>query len=136
MHLNWQRLVLPIITRILAIGSQSVNSAMLIAINCVIHLLDNLICLIINYSRLITNPSNSSIVINLNSFLLSKNNYMKSHCVKSAQIWNCFWSEYRKIRTSKNSVIGHFSRSVKLILIKKNYFLTSLVIYLLKLNSV
>ena len=41
------------------------------------------------------------------------------HCVKSAQIWSFFWSvfsciqtEYRKIRTRKNSVFGYFSRSV------------------------
>ena len=40
------------------------------------------------------------------------------HCVKSVQIWSFFWSvfsciqgEYRKIRTRKNSVFGHFSRS-------------------------
>ena len=42
------------------------------------------------------------------------------HCVKSIQIQNFFWSifsyiqsEYRKIRTRKNSVFGHFSRSVE-----------------------
>ena len=38
------------------------------------------------------------------------------HCVKSVQIRSyfcisCIWSEYRKIRTRKNSVFGHFSRS-------------------------
>ena len=32
------------------------------------------------------------------------------HCVKSVQIRSFFWSEYRKIRTRKNSVFGHFSR--------------------------
>ena len=41
-----------------------------------------------------------------------------SHCVKSVQIRSYFWSvffcirtEYRKIRTRKNSVFGHFWRS-------------------------
>ena len=34
------------------------------------------------------------------------------HCVKSDQIRSFFWSEYMKIRTRKNSVFGHFSRSV------------------------
>ena len=41
------------------------------------------------------------------------------HCVKSVQIRSFFWSvfscirtEYRKIRTRKNSVLGHFSRSI------------------------
>ena len=40
------------------------------------------------------------------------------HCVKSVQIQSFFWfvfscirSEYRKIRTRKNSVFGHLSRS-------------------------
>ena len=43
-----------------------------------------------------------------------------SHCVKSVQIRSFFWSvfscirtEYRKIRIRKNSLFGHFSRSVK-----------------------
>ena len=43
---------------------------------------------------------------------------MVIHCVKSVQIWSFFWyvfsyilSEYRKIRTGKKSVFGHFSRS-------------------------
>ena len=42
----------------------------------------------------------------------------KIHCLKSAQIRSFLWSlffyirtEYRKIRTRKNSVFGHFSRS-------------------------
>ena len=34
-------------------------------------------------------------------------------CVKSVQRRSFFWSEYRKIRTSKISVSGHFSRSVQ-----------------------
>ena len=44
--------------------------------------------------------------------------YIYVHCVKSVQIRRFFWSvfsciqpEYRKIRTRKNSVFGHFSRS-------------------------
>ena len=56
-----------------------------------------------------------------------------THCVKNVQIWSFFWSlfscictesedlgvnlrihsEYRKTRTRKNSVFGHFSRSVQ-----------------------
>ena len=35
------------------------------------------------------------------------------HYVKSVQIRRYLWSEYRKIRTRNNSVLGHFSRSVK-----------------------
>ena len=33
------------------------------------------------------------------------------HCVKSAKIRSCSWSEYKKTPTRKNSVFGHFSRS-------------------------
>ena len=40
------------------------------------------------------------------------------HCVKNVQIrsffwslFSCIWTEYRKIRTRKNTVFGHFSRS-------------------------
>ena len=43
---------------------------------------------------------------------------LNKHCVISVQIrsffWSifyCIWAEYRKIRTRKNSVFGHFSRS-------------------------
>ena len=43
------------------------------------------------------------------------------HCVKSVQIqsffwsvFSCIWTEYRKIRTRKNSVFGHFSGSARL----------------------
>ena len=43
---------------------------------------------------------------------------VNEHCVKSVHIQSFFWSvfsciraEYRKIRTRKNSVFGHFSRS-------------------------
>ena len=42
-----------------------------------------------------------------------------SHCVKSVQLRSFFWSviscirtEYRKLQTRKNSVFGHFSRSL------------------------
>ena len=41
------------------------------------------------------------------------------HCLKGVQLWRFFWSvfssiqfEYRKMRTRKNSILGHFSRSV------------------------
>ena len=44
-----------------------------------------------------------------------------AHCVKSVQIrsffwsvFSCIWTEYKKLRTRKKSVFGHFSRSVKL----------------------
>ena len=30
--------------------------------------------------------------------------------VKSVQMWSFFWSEFRKLRTGRNSVFGHFSR--------------------------
>ena len=33
---------------------------------------------------------------------------LQIHCVKSVQIRSFLWSEYRKIRTRKNSVLGHF----------------------------
>ena len=33
------------------------------------------------------------------------------HCVKSAKIWSCSWSQYKKTPTRKNSVFGQFSRS-------------------------
>ena len=42
----------------------------------------------------------------------------RTRCVKSVQIrsffwfvFSCIWTEYRKIRTRKNSVFGHFSSS-------------------------
>ena len=37
--------------------------------------------------------------------------WLLHHSVKSVHIWSLFWSEYRKIRTRKNSVFGHCSRS-------------------------
>ena len=53
------------------------------------------------------------------SLTLDMSKFHLSHCVKSAQIRSFFWSvfsriqsKYRKIRTRKNSVFGHFSRTV------------------------
>ena len=43
--------------------------------------------------------------------LLYQRIYEPIHCVKSIQIRSYFWSEYRKIRTTNNSIFGHFSRS-------------------------
>ena len=44
--------------------------------------------------------------------------FLVRHCVKIVQIrsyfwfvFSCIWTEYRKIRTRSNSVIGRFSRS-------------------------
>ena len=40
------------------------------------------------------------------------------HCVKSVQIRSYIWSEYRKTRTTRNnSVFGHFSRSMKILVL-------------------
>ena len=60
--------------------------------------------------------------------------WLHSHCVKSVRIRSFFWSvfscirpgygdllcksEYRKMRTRKNSVFGHFSCSVMLLILK------------------
>ena len=54
-------------------------------------------------------------------FYSSKKNIITvKHCVKSVQVWSFFWSvfssiqsEYRKIRTRRNPVFGHFSCSEK-----------------------
>ena len=50
----------------------------------------------------------------INAFVTSRT----PHCVKSVQTWSffwsvfsCIWTEYRKIRTRKNFVFGHFLRS-------------------------
>ena len=58
-------------------------------------------------------PSSSLLFSNCLFFCLSFR-----HCVKSVQIRSFFWSvfsciqnKYRKIRTKKNSVFGHLSRS-------------------------
>ena len=58
-------------------------------------------------------PSSSLLFSNFLFFCLSFR-----HCVKSVQIRSFFWSvfsciqnKYRKIRTKKNSVFGHLSRS-------------------------
>ena len=51
-------------------------------------------------------------------FMLPKNHFSISckssvyTAWKSVQIWWLFWSLFRKIRTRKNPVFGHFSRSV------------------------
>ena len=37
----------------------------------------------------------------------------REHLMKSVQIRSFFWSEYRKIRTRRNSTLRHFSRSAK-----------------------
>ena len=49
----------------------------------------------------------------------SKWNFITFRCVKDVQTQSCFWSpfscirtEYRKVQTRRNSVFGHFSRSV------------------------
>ena len=56
--------------------------------------------------------------------------FQTSYCVKSIQIRSFFWSvfsriqsEYGKIRTGKNSVFGHFPRSVKLSSLSCGYVL-------------
>ena len=46
----------------------------------------------------------------LGSFMVIITRY-KKHYVKNVQIRSFFWSEYRKVRTRKNFVFGHFSRS-------------------------
>ena len=59
-------------------------------------------------------------VLIIKSQLYPSNVYLFiSHCVKNVQMWSFFWSvfsciqsDYRKIRTRKNSVLGHFSCSV------------------------
>ena len=70
----------------------------------------------------------------------------KTHCVKSVQIRSFFWSvfscirtEYRKIRTRKYSVCGHFSSTI--LSFKKCFPFLSSILYLapflkaLKLNK-
>ena len=53
--------------------------------------------------------------INTSLCIMTKNiNSIKpTHCVKSVHIRSFFWSKYRKIRTRKNSVLGHISGSGK-----------------------
>ena len=55
------------------------------------------------------------------------------HCVKSVQIRSFFWSvfsrirtDYGEIRTRKNSVFGHFSRSV----LQRKYIAESKNVYI------
>ena len=59
---------------------------------------------------------------------VSKYSPEKSHCVKSVPMrrffWSVFsyiWTKYRKIRTRKNSVFGHFSRSEYSQVLRNNY---------------
>ena len=66
--------------------------------------------------------------LNVSIFQIAENISMNEHhywnvfnCVKSVQLQSFFWSifssirtEYRKIRTRKNSVFGHYSRSVEM----------------------
>ena len=40
------------------------------------------------------------------------------YCVKSVQIWSFFWSVFSCIRTRKNSVFGHFSLAILMVLCK------------------
>ena len=42
-----------------------------------------------------------------------RKHYMKSFQIRSSfwSVFSCIWTEYRKIRTRKNPVFGHFSRS-------------------------
>ena len=54
--------------------------------------------------------------------------FLQVHCVKSAQTRSFFWSvfsciqsKYRKIRTRKNSVFEHFSRSSSLFEMRTNH---------------
>ena len=59
---------------------------------------------------------------------VSKYSPEKSHCVKSVPMrsffWSVFsyiWTKYRKIRTRKNSVFGHFSRIEYSQVLRNNY---------------
>ena len=45
----------------------------------------------------------------------------KWHYVKSVQIRSFFWSVFSSIRTRKNSVFGHFSRSECCTLVRRHY---------------
>ena len=47
------------------------------------------------------------------------------HCMKSVQIRSFFLAVFSCIRTRKNSVFGHFSRSDEL---KQNYFMNTLTV--------
>ena len=56
----------------------------------------------------------------LNSLFVTAGKDFPFHCVKSVQIRSFFWSvfscirtEYSKKRTRKNSLLGNFSRSVR-----------------------
>ena len=63
------------------------------------------------------NPKTRKIFVN--SYYGTIHKSKAYHCVKSIQVQSLFWSvlsciqtEYRKTKTRKNSVFGHFSRSV------------------------
>ena len=60
----------------------------------------------------ISNPNILNLSIKIN--LKRSDKYValwNFHGMTSVQIWSYFWSEYRKKKTRKNSVFGHFSRS-------------------------
>ena len=67
-----------------------------------------------NYTNTDTNKITITVELSGNMYLP-----LAVHCVKSVQIRSFFWSEYRKIRTRRNSVLrtrrnsvfGHFSLS-------------------------
>ena len=55
---------------------------------------------------------NLLIIMATHCILLKKSMFeLELHCVKCVQIRSFIWSECGKIRTTKNSVFGHFSRS-------------------------
>ena len=60
-------------------------------------------------------------------FYRVNNCYLIQHCVKSVQIRSFFWSVFSCIRTRKNSIFGHFSRSA--------VYATSLFIQPLKVSE-
>ena len=47
----------------------------------------------------------------IHATLLKLENLQVIKGVKNVQIRSYFWSEYRKIRTRNNSLLGHFSHS-------------------------
>ena len=57
------------------------------------------------------NILNSKNIAILSIHTMMNNEIYTMHCLKSVQIRTFFWSEYKKIRTRKNSVFGHVSRS-------------------------
>ena len=57
------------------------------------------------------NILNSKNIAILSIHAMMNNEIYTMHCLKSVQIRTFFWSEYKKIRTRKNSVFGHVSRN-------------------------